>query len=183
MKREKYRHHSREQDFRYQPLVTSVCWTETGWWRFVAIGKSSATNAESDRRRWPLRYRSILVGANKFADVAVFGVASVPRENNELLFRSSFTDAPMDQFVFATSALRGGVSSRLVLMDIFWNSFAALFRGSSKRRGISGVGGGVASTGISLNGGGLKAPEKEQIFGVCFSDRSNLRLTYPNPFH
>ncbi len=134
-------------------------------WSTCCIFENNAlvddVNVESDKRRWPVRYRSILVGVNKLADVVVFGVVSLIRENKEWLFRISFDEVPNDQFVFVTSALRGGVNGKLVLMFIFWKSFVTLFIGSSKRRGMSGVGGGVASIGIILNGGGLNAPWKK----------------------
>ncbi len=115
-------------------------------------------NAESDKRRWPVRYRSILVGVNKLADVVVLGVTSLIREYNEELFRISFVEVPNDQFVLVISALLGGVNGKLVLIVIFWKSLVTLLIGSSKRRGISGVGGGVGSIGMILKGGGLNAP-------------------------
>lgn len=76
-------------------------------------------NVESDKRRWPVRYRSILVGVNRLADVAVFGVVSVIRENKGLLFRISFVEVPKDQFVLVISPLFGGVNGKLVLIVIF----------------------------------------------------------------
>ena len=76
-------------------------------------------NVESDKRRWLVRYRSILVGVNRLADVAVFGVVSVTRVNRGLVFRISLVEVPKDQLVFVISPLFGGVNGRLALMVIF----------------------------------------------------------------
>ena len=75
------------------------------------------------------------------------------------MIRISFAVVPNDQFVLVTSALLGGVNGKVVLPSVMvWNALVALVIESSKQRGTNGVGGGVASTGIILIGGGLNAP-------------------------
>lgn len=73
--------------------------------------------AESDKRRCPVKYRSILVGVNKL--VVVLDRVSVTRENNELVLRLSVVELVNGQLFPLISALLGGVNGKVLFNVIF----------------------------------------------------------------
>lgn len=83
-------------------------------------GRSSpfdGVKAESDKRRCPVKYRSILVGVNKL--VVVLDKVSVTRENNELVLRLSVVELVNGQLFPLISALLGGVNGKVLFNVIF----------------------------------------------------------------